>query len=288
MPPSTKKYLILNNHFYETERALFTPENRAFRYGDGLFETIRCHKTIPLFFDAHYDRLVRGMSVMKMAVAGLPPLKTLKEQIERLIVRNRIFNDARVRLSVFRRDGGLYSPQTNSPAWLLEATPLKDKGFHLNEEGFRIGHFNEFPKVWNLASSFKTLSATPSILAGIHKNENHWDDCLIENQDRKIIEGISSNLFWTKERKLFTPATSSGCVDGVMRKQILRLARQSQIQVVETPGASKVELLNAEEIFLTNAINGIRWVVAFENKRYYNRLPKELTRKLKEEISNSR
>ena len=284
MPPGTKRYLILNSHFYETEKPLFSTENRGFRYGDGLFETIRCHKTIPLFFSDHYERLLRGMAVLKMPVPALPPLESLKEHIEKLIVRNRIFSDARVRLSVFRRDGGLYTPSHNSISWLLEATPLETKGYQLNEEGLKIGTFNEFPKSWNLAAPFKTLNCTPYILAGLYKEEKHWDDCLIENQDRKLIESISSNLFWTSNNHLFTPGLPSGCVDGIMRKQIFRFAAHKNIPLNEVTGTTKKELLNAEEIFLTNSVTGVRWVLAFEEKRYFNKLPKAINRWLNEEI----
>ncbi|PWD99930.1 aminotransferase class IV [Marinilabilia rubra] len=284
MPPGTKKYLILNGHFYETGKAIFSSENRAFRYGDGLFETMRCHKTVPLFFDDHYERLLRGMAVMRMSVAALPPLDIFKGHIERLIVRNRIFSDARVRLSVFRREGGLYTPESNSISWLLEATPLKEKGYQLNEDGLKIGVFHGFPKTWNLAASFKTLNCTPYVLAGLHKNEQHWDDCLIENQDKQLIESISSNLFWTKNGQLFTPGLPSGCVDGIMRKNTLQFAASQSIAIKETGGVSKEELLNAEEVFLTNSVNGIRWVMAFEEKRYFNKLPKEITRWLNKAI----
>jgi branched-subunit amino acid aminotransferase/4-amino-4-deoxychorismate lyase len=284
MPPGKKKYLILNGHYYETGRPLFTPENRAFRYGDGLFETIRCHKTVPLFFEDHYNRLLRGMAILKMTAAGLPPIPVLKEHIEKLIVRNRIFYDARIRLSVFRRDGGLYTPETNSPAWLLEAFPLDDKGYHLNQEGIRIGVFTAYPKTWNFEAAFKTLSCTPYILAGIHKKENHWDDCLIINQDKKIIESISSNLFWVKNKVIHTPFISSGCVDGVMRKQVLKFAQENHIEIKESRGATEEELLDAEEIFLSNSVNGLRWVVAMGHKRYFNRLPKQIERWLNEKV----
>lgn len=285
MPPSNKKHLILNGHQYECGKALFTHENRAFRYGDGLFETIRCHKTIPLFFDQHYDRLIRGMAILKLSVADLPGPDMFKSYIERLIVRNRIFYDARVRISVFRRSGGLYTPENNRPAWLIEATPLPNKGFLLNDRGLKIGTFDGFPKAWSLTAPFKTLSATPYILAGIYKKENHLDDCLILNQNNKWIEAISSNLFWTKDQVLYTPSVAAGCVDGIMRKQVLKFAALNNIPVKETTGATKEELLNADELFLSNAIQGIQWVVAFENKRYYNRLPKVITQWLNEEIS---
>ncbi len=276
MPPGNKQYVILNGHFYESNKPLFDSNNRAFKYGDALFETMRCHKTVPLFFEDHYSRLLRGMSIMQHSITTLPSTATFLAQIEKLIVRNRLFKDARVRLSVFRRGAGLYTPEDNSVAYLLEATPLDSKGYQLNEVGLRIGLYSDFPKTWTPLSPFKTLAATPYILAGLCKTNNLWEDCLIQNNRGQIIEGISSNLFWIREDTLFTPAVTSGCVDGILRKQIFRYARLHNLKITETNGALQQELLEADELFLTNAVNGIRWVVAYENKRYYNRLPKKI------------
>lgn len=285
MPPGNKKYVILNGHFYDADKPLFGVNNRAFKFGDALFETIRCHKTVPLFFEDHYNRLIRGMAILHYSIATLPPMTSFLREIEKLIVRNRLFNDARVRLTVFRREGGLYTPQDNSVAYLLEATDLKSKGYTLNENGLRIGLYPEFPKTWTPLSPFKTLAATPYILAGICKNDNHWDDCLIKNDGGMIIEAISSNLFWIRENTLYTPAITSGCVDGIMRHQIFRYCALNDIKIQENRGALQEDLLEAEELFLTNAINGIHWVVAYEDKRYYNRLPKKITHWLNNQLN---
>ncbi len=285
MPPGNKKYVILNGHFYDAGKPVLSFDNRAFKFGDGLFETMRCHKTVPLFFHHHYSRLLRGMAILQLSVATLPSEAVFSEQIEKLIVRNRIFNDARVRLSVFRRGGGLYTPEDNSVAWLLEATPLEGKGYQLNEQGFRIGTYSGFPKTWSPLSPFKTLNTAPYILAGLCKKENHWDDCLIKNDGKKIIEAISSNLFWVGGEALYTPAVSTGCVDGIMRGQVLRYAAENNLEVHETTGADENKLWQADEVFLTNAVSGIRWVVALENKRYFNRQPKKIVAWLNSQIS---
>ncbi len=284
MPPGNKTYVILNGHFYEADKPLFDISNRAFKFGDALFETMRCHKTRPLFFQDHYSRLLRGMAILQHSIASLPSMATFSGQIEKLIVRNRIFYDARVRLTVFRREGGLYTPQDNSVGYLLEASPLKSKGYQLNESGLRIGVFSDFPKIWNPLSPFKTLAAAPYILGGLHKTKNHWDDCLITNNHEKLIEGISTNLFWVQEDKLYTPAVTSGCVEGIMRRQIFNFSELHSLKIHETEGALPDELLQAEEIFLTNAVTGVQWVVAFRDKRYYNRLPKKIVPWLNDQL----
>ncbi len=285
MPPGNKTYIILNGHFYDAGKPVLSFDNRAFKFGDGLFETMRCHRTVPLFFHHHYNRLLRGMAILQLSVASLPSMADFLEQIEKLIVRNRIFYDARVRLSVFRRGGALYTPEDNSVAWLLEATPLEEKGYTLNEQGMRIGIYSGFPKIWSPLSPFKTLYTSPNILAGLFKKENYWDDCLIENDEKKIIEAISSNLFWVNGETLYTPSVTTGCVDGVMRSQVLRYAVENKLKVHENTGAGKDILLQADEIFLTNAVKGIRWVVALDNKRYFNRMPKKIVAWLNSQIS---
>ena len=285
MPPGNKKYVILNGHFYEANKPLFDNNNRAFKFGDALFETMRCHKTRPLFFHDHYSRLLRGMAILQHSIASLPSMTTFSEQIEKLIVRNRLFYDARVRLTVFRRGAGLYTPEDNSVGYLLEATPLENSGYQLNESGLRIGVSSDFPKIWNPLSPFKTLATAPYILGGLCKTKNYWDDCLITNNHERLIEAISSNLFWVRDDKLYTPAISSGCVEGIMRHQIINFAEQQGLIIHETQGALPEELLQAQEIFLTNAVTGVRWVVAFQDKRYYNRLPKKIVRWLNDQLA---
>lgn len=114
----------------------------------------------------------------------------------------------------------------------------------------------------------------------MYKNENKWDDCLLLNERQNLVEGISSNLFVVKDGVLFTPSLESGSVNGIMREQIIQIALNLGITVYDDCIIKPEQLKDADEIFLSNAIVGIRWVVAFEERRYFNRSAKILIEEL--------
>ncbi len=264
-----KGYLVYDGVLYPADAPILKTINRSFRFGDGLFETIRYHKGEPLFFADHYERLLRGMAVMRMNTLGFPSRNEFRERIISLINKNRFFSDVRIRVTIFRKGEGLYTPESNNVSWLIETTPLNDKGYYLNEKGLVVGIFNEFPKHSSPISPFKTASSVPYILAGIYCKEQQFDDCLVVNGYGKIIESVSANLFWIKGQTVYTPGIGSGCIEGIIRKQIMQLLPELDFYVLETPGATITELNDAEEVFLTNSISGIRWVMGLNETRFF-------------------
>ena len=280
-----RQFLVYNGVLIPLGRALFNADNRAFRYGDAIFETIRISKAEPLFWDWHYQRLILGMSVLKMSVASLPSKQLLRESVIDLVVKNRIFADARVRLTVFRKGEGFYTPRQMQVSWLIEADNLGSTGYSFPDKGLKIEVSTDFPKQLSPVSPFKTAGSLPYVMAGIFAKENAVDDCLIVNSAGKIIESYNSNLFWVKDEIIYTPIIASGCIDGVFRKAVLEAAASLKVKVVECSGASLEELREADEIFLTNVISGIRWVAAFKDRRYYASISKRLQREIDEFIN---
>ncbi len=278
------KYIILNGKISPASQPVLTIENRSFRFGDSIFETIRYHKGVPLYFDDHYSRLLRGMTTLKMNVHSLPSVVKLKEQITSLTIKNSIFNDARIRLTIFRSDGGLYTPVSNDVSFTIEASSIKNKIFVPEKKGLLIDIYNQYKKSISPLYSFKNANSLLNVLAGIHKKELQIDDCLIVNENNHIIEGLSSNLFWIKDKIVYTPLVSAGCVDGIMRKQIMNAIKLSGMGVQEVTGTSVDELLDADEIFLTNAMQGVRWVMGLRNKRFYNLTTKKIMKLLIENL----
>jgi len=267
--------LSYNGEFYSEETALFTADNRAFRYGDSLFETIHCNGTQIQFFDEHIERLMLGMNQLGMEIPTSFP-ETIEKNIKSLITKNKSFLGTRIRLSVFRNSGGLYTPNTNSISYLIECSKLEDPKYFLNKKGLKIGLFDTYKKTSNSLSAFKTGNSLPFILAGLHKSEMKWDDCLLINERQNLVESVSSNLFVVKDGILFTPSLESGAVNGIMREQIIQIALDLGMTVYDDCIMKPEQLLEADEIFLTNAIVGIRWVVAYGERRYFNRSAKVL------------
>jgi branched-chain amino acid aminotransferase len=260
--------------------------NRAFRYGDALFETIRCIHQIPMFFEDHYQRLLSGMALLKMQSHSLPPIDFLREQITSLINKNRLFGDVRIRLTVFREDGGLYTPTGNKVSYLIEAAGLDTHYYNLNNKGLLIGPYSEDTKPITRFAQYKSANSLFFVLAGHYKKENQLDEVLLLNEKNKIIESLASNLYWIKDGIVHTPLRSSGCVNGIMRKQIITLLKEHKLPYSEVEGTTIEELIQSDEIFISNAIVGIQWVVGLQNKRYYCNQTKELNRLLNEKASN--
>lgn len=267
-------WINFNGTLLPSGEAGITPDNRAFRYGDALFETIRMTYGKVQLLESHVERLVSGMKVLEMEI---PPTFTpgrFRNEIEELCRVNELGNEARIRLTVFRDSDGLYAPQSNKAAYLIEARPLQEEGYVLNSKGYTVDVFPTIKKPLNSLSGLKTANALIYVMAGVFKNKNGLDDCVIINEKGNICEAISSNLFVVKNGALYTPALEEGCVPGVMRQQVLKLARENRVAVYEISLLMNV-LLNADELFLTNAVNGIVWVGAYKGKRYFNNTAKQ-------------
>lgn len=261
-----------------------TITNRSFRYGDGLFESIRIASNRPQFLKEHLKRLHAGMQVLKMNMHPLLNEAFLEASIIELSLKNNIGPGGRVRLTVYRNEGGLYTPDTNEVSYFIETEPLEDINYVLNSKGFTIDLYSEFKKQLHVLSNIKSANSILYVMASINRKQLGLDECLILNDKYCIIEGISSNIFAVKNGVLYTPPVADGCVDGVMRRKIIEIAQANRIAVYEISIMQNV-LLGADELFLTNAVHGIRWIVAYKQKRYFNNTSKKLIEKLNELIS---
>lgn len=216
----------------------------------------------------HFERLFSGLSLLKIS---LPPHVTparLNKEILRLCTKNQCGQLARVRLSVSRGTGGLY--EGNPPAdYLIECWPLDPSANQLNENGLVIGIYPDARKSCDDFSRLKSASFQPYVMAALYAKEKQLNDCLLLNTAGNIADSTIANLFLVKAGKLFTPALTEGCIDGVMRKYLITELSKAGEKVEET-SISTAMLPKADELFLTNAIKGIRWVRQFGGKLYNN------------------
>jgi branched-chain amino acid aminotransferase len=219
------------------------------------------------------------MKLLKFDNYSLIDTWFIREKTEELIRRNKVGADARIRLTIFRDSGGFYTPDSNKFAYLLELHKLDDSQYVLNKKGLIIDVYDEVPKPVNILSNSKTSNALIYVLAGIYKNQNALDEVLILNQNGFLCESVSSNVFVVYDRKLYTPALNEGCIAGVMRQVVMRLAKENDIELVEAQ--INPDILNeADEVFLTNATRGIQWVMGYNHKRYFNEVSRFLNEKL--------
>lgn len=273
----------LNGTIHQEFEPVFLSNNRAFRYGDGLFESMRIANGKIRFLDRHFRRLSESMDLLKMVKPDYFSQSFFEEKIQELQEINKVTSGGRVRLTVFRNQGGLYAPEGNEVSYLLEVHPMEDTLFTLNEKGLVVDLYNEFKKPLNKMSSIKSNNSLVYVMAGIFKVEKNLDDCILLNERFNITEAISSNLFAVKNGVLYTAPIGEGCLDGVMRLEIINIAKENRIAVYEVTMAMNV-MLNSDEIFLTNAVNGLRWVGTYRAKHYTCQMAEKLVSLLNEKI----
>ncbi len=274
-------YCIYNGHVISLYEPAISFTNRAFRYGDSLFESIRFTNGKIMFLADHVKRIKLSMTTLRMNVPAEFTTANIEHLIINLIEQNNLKKEARIRLTVFRNEGGFYTPDTNDISFLIESEVFETSGYTLNQKGLWVDIYAEIKKQINKISNLKTGSALMYVMAGITKKSLKLDDCLLVNENGNIIESINSNIFVIKNGTLYTSPITDGCIDGVMRKQILAIAAQNKILAFEQ-SLTVHTLTDGDEVFLTNAIKGIQWVGQFKNKFYTNQKSVFFTEKLNE------
>ena len=265
-------YINFNDEIVPADTKLLPVANRSFRYGDGLFESMRLMKGQLKFADLHADRLLRGMKALKIDGYSQMDAWFLKDRVEDLARRNKI-RHGRLRLTVYRDAEGLYTPSQNKMAWCLELQPLEEPRYLLNSKGLIMDIFTELPKATNYLSNIKTCNSLIYVMAALYKEQNRLDDVFLLNQNGFLCEASSSNIFIWYQNHLYTPALSEGCVEGVMRQVIINIAKENEIPVTEAQISPEI-LYEADEVFLTNATRGIQTVMGFGIRRYFNEMSK--------------
>lgn len=273
------EYILHNDEFIPVDQPILTAHNRGFRYGDGLFESMRMCNGKLKFAEQHADRLKAGMKALKMEGGNLLDEYFLRQKTTELCKRNKFKDNVRFRLSVYRAGEGLYTPASNKSGYVMEASVLTERNYELNKKGLIIDVYGEMTKQVDKLANYKTCNSLLYVMAGLYKKQHRLDEAFILNQNGFLCESISSNIFVVYNKQIYTPALSEGCITGVMRGVVMNLARMNDIPIVEAQINPEV-LKEAEEVFITNAIGGIRWVMGYGRKRYFNEVSKELSAKL--------
>ena len=134
-----------NGNLKEDNQPIFDINNRGFRYGDALFETIRVIDGKACFFQTHFVRLSKGMKLLEMSLNLT--CDNLLDEVDKLIDANNITEGARLRITVVRNPGGYYTPETNLSSFIIEAIHLPNNRYELNETGLTIDLYEKHRSV---------------------------------------------------------------------------------------------------------------------------------------------
>ncbi|MBE7629755.1 aminotransferase class IV [Tenacibaculum piscium] len=261
-----------------SETALrISKDNRAFKYGDAIFETIRVLNTKVVFMEDHYFRLMASMRMLRMKIPMSFTLEFLQDEILKVINELPTSQNYRVRLSVYRKDGGLYKPTSNQIDYLIEAN-----GFNPTQKtSYKIDLYKDFYNYSGLLSTIKTTNRMLNTLSAIFADENDLDNCILLNERKGVVEAINGNVFVIKDGIIKTPALTEGCIKGIVRKKVIEILEKHPDYSIEETTISPFELQKADEIFITNAIAGIQSVTNYRKKIFTS----EITQKIKSSLN---
>jgi branched-chain amino acid aminotransferase len=266
--------------FEETELHLDVRSNRAFRYGDGFFETIRFENNRLPLFKHHFNRIQASNKFFKFEPSTFS-FSEIENQITETFRLNHI-QAGIARVSFFRTSEGRYTPLQNECSFLIEVTEHSfGSYFSLLKE---VGLSTQTVLYAHAFSYLKTLNALPYVFAAMEAKENNWNECLLPNIKNEIAEGTWSSLVWLKKNQLFTPPLSSGCVDSTMKHALKDLLQQSGKDLTEQ-ACTLSNLQQAQEVWLLNATRGIQAVSKFQDKNYPHAKALETASKLKDFLS---
>ena len=279
--------MINYNGVIVSEDTNLSSQNRAFLYGDGVFETVKILNSKILFLEDHYFRLMSSMRIVRMEIPMNFTMEYFEEQIISLVQAKKIEKSSRARITVFRNDGGYYLPSNNSVSFLINAEFLESSLYSISQKEYRVELYNDFYITKQLLSSIKSTNKLINITASIFAKENDFDNCLLLNESKNVVEAIQGNVFMFKGNTIITPPISEGCLNGVMRKQLIGLIKKMEnIEVLEEP-ISPFELQKADELFVTNVIKGIQPITHYRKKEFTTHFSSLLLQKLNDLIGNS-
>ncbi len=267
-----------------SSETLISNTNRGFLYGDAVFETMKVVDNKILFFEDHYFRLMASMRIVRMQIPMNFTMEFIEEQILNVVKTNNFSSSARVRMTVFRNDGGFYLPNYNEISYIIQTNSLENKLFLCNNFDYEVDLYKDFFVSKQLLSTIKTNNKIINVTGSIYAKENELQNCILLNNEKNVVEALNGNIFMLLDNKLITPPINDGCLNGIMRKQILNLAKSIEnIEVLEQ-SISPFDLQKADELFITNVISGIQPITKYRKKEFTTNLAMQLTQKLNELI----
>lgn len=265
---------------YDSDTFFLNHTNRGLRYGDSLFESIRVVKEHVYFLEEHYLRLMASMRILRMEIPMNFTMEFLEAEILKTTRVNATVQAQRVRVTVFRKDGGLYLPSTNEISYCIEVKELKDVFYTINENPYEVELFKDFFVNKDMLSNLKTNNKVLNVVGSIFAKENGYNNCLLLNNQKQVVEALNGNLFLVSGNSIKTPPLKDGCLDGVLRKKLIGLLGKLDTFQIAEESISPFELQKADELFITNSVSGIISVTKYRKKIFTNKTSLELVGKL--------
>lgn len=276
-----KNYISINGKILPEKKAVISIKDRGFRFGDGVFETCLITDGVIYNWLTHLKRLKNGLKAIKIILKNQSThhhpnegwnlhnitkcIPTFTKMTMELIKKNKIKNGY-LRISISRGTGSVgYLPSHNvQPTIIIETIPSNPKP--KTPVKLWISTI-EKPSLKSLPVNYKLMNGLNSTLAKIEAVKNNCFDAVLLNNKNQICETSSANIFWIKNNILYTPHPDCGCLLGTIREKIIKL---SPIKI-KLAKAKIVDLLEADEAFITNVALGVLAIDKIANQQFKNK-----------------
>ena len=261
-----------NGDLVAFEDAKITPINRALKYGDSVFETLKLVNGKLIFWEAHYFRLMASMRMLRMKIPMSFTLEFLENEILKIAKVTNSNNNLRIRLTITRKDGGFYLPLTNEVDYLIESQEIN----FVNKSTYKVDLYKDFYVYSGHLSTIKTNNKIIHTIASIYARENELDNCILLNERKGVVEATNASLFLVRGLVIKTPPLTEGCLKGIAREKVKSIIESSKDFTLEETVISPFEIQKADEVFLTNSIIGVQPITNYRKKEFSTEIGKKI------------
>ena len=277
-------YIYLNGEIISAEQAKISVFDQGLLYGDGIFESFRSLDGRLYQFDQHYRRL--SQSAEALAYTSIPRQEELEEILLELQRRNAI-NSGYFRITITRGTGeiGFQRAMKGILTCLVigrEFTGLDEK-FYTDGIALRVAQTRRnAPEA--ISPKIKSISNLNSLLGKLEAKQAGNLEVIMLNNKGHICEGAASNIFWTRDNWVFTPAASTGLLEGVTRSTLIRLCEERLKRRVICGEYKLQDLLCSDEVFITSTSLEVMPVVRVEDFHINRGKVGPIAKRLREEL----
>ncbi len=277
------KYLMLNSKILPSTTACLTADNRGLLYADTFTHTVRGNSSKVFLVKQNFDFIIYAMKKLEMSIPGLFKMSIFATDVELLLQKNRIYKGFRADITVFRNPSSGKLIAENSVSILIQVSACEDEWFTLNKRGLRTAIAKKFflPD-YQIENSLSPIFSKEYFISKIN-DFSLADDWMLTSKKGVIQRTVDSIVVFVSDNKIIIPKAVNPEYQSVFLSFLISIAGELGYYVYKGEVVEK-DLPKFDEMFLVNPVDGIRWVLAFKEKRYFHKVSGQLVKEINQRL----
>jgi branched-chain amino acid aminotransferase len=269
-----------NGKLLNEEDKILNAKNRGLQWGDAVYEELRVVSGEVIFLEEHYLRLMSSMRILRMEIPMNFTMEFMEEEILKTVSKEDLKITKCVKFTVFRNDENDDALANNSISYFITTYILPNSFYMLEDNEYEVELFKDYYKNASMLSNLDTTNKILNVVGRIYAQENDYQDCLVLNEQKQVVESLQGNIFLIQKNVIKTPPLTDGCLNGVLRRKLIEIISKLEDYELQELSISPFELQKADELFTINVIDGITSITKYRKKLYSNTVAKNLIGKL--------